>query len=136
MFGYTPARNVKRGPMIDRGANERQAQSHVNRLTKRKALDGDHRLVMIARDHDVELAARGPQENRVSRKGSADIDIIRDMATLNGRQDFRGLFNSEESPFRAMRVQGGDRNSRLSYSPTLQFVMRQPDRFLQAFAPD
>ena len=67
MLGDAAARDVEGRAVIDRGADEGQAERDVDGLAEREALDGDHRLVMVARNHGVELAARGAQKDRVGR---------------------------------------------------------------------
>ena len=52
------------------------------------------------------------------------------------RQDFRSLFDSEQSAFRAVRIQRRDGNSRALDAPALQFTIGQADRLLKTFAPD
>src|SRR5437763_15755264 len=66
MLSDAPARDVEGRAVVNRGAYERQAQSDVDRLAEREALDGDHRLIMVTRNHRVELAARGAQEDCVA----------------------------------------------------------------------
>src|SRR5256714_14219835 len=67
MLRDAPARDVEGRAVVNRGAYERQAQSDVDRLAEREALDGDHCLGLVTRYHRVELAARRAQEDRVSR---------------------------------------------------------------------
>ena len=49
--------DVEGGAVIDRGADDRQAQRHVHRLAEREQLDRNQPLIVIAGDDDVELAA-------------------------------------------------------------------------------
>src|ERR1043165_2218177 len=67
MLGHAAARDVEGRAVVNRRADERQAERDVDRLAEGKTLDGNHRLVMVARNQGVELAARGAQENRVRR---------------------------------------------------------------------
>src|SRR5438270_11282293 len=51
------ARDVERGPMIDRRAYDRQPECDVHCLAERRELHRDETLVVIARDDHVELTA-------------------------------------------------------------------------------
>src|SRR3954469_20917490 len=68
MFRDATARDVEGRAVIDRSAYEREAQRHVDGLAEREALDGNHRLIMVARNDRVELAARRAKEDRVRRE--------------------------------------------------------------------
>src|SRR6266571_7321939 len=63
--GDALARDVERGPVVDAGAHEREPQRHVDALVEARQLDRDVALVVVHGDHEVELAARRPPEERV-----------------------------------------------------------------------
>src|ERR1051325_1488658 len=99
MFGDALAGNVERGAVIDGRSDKRKSQGDVDGFAKRKTLDRNPGLVMIARDHGVELAARGAQKNRVSRKRAAHVDAVSEVATLDCGQNFGRFLNPEQSAF-------------------------------------
>src|SRR5205085_2864320 len=108
MLRDAPARDVEGRAVVNRGTYERQAQSDVDRLAEREALDGDHRLVMVTRNHRVELAARRAQEDRVSRVRPRHFKPLR-AARLDRRHNLRRLLDAEQPALRAVRVQGRNR---------------------------
>ena len=57
------------GAVINRGADDGQAQGHVNRVMKMDQFDGNESLVMIHGNHRIEFPFVGPVENGVGRKG-------------------------------------------------------------------
>ena len=60
--------------MVDGRADDRQAQRHIHRLSERQQLDGDQSLIVVARDHRVELSAQGSYEHGIRRKRPSDVD--------------------------------------------------------------
>src|SRR5205085_9730578 len=52
-----PARDVEGRAVVNGGAYEGKPERHVNGLAERQALDRNHRLIMVARNDRVELAA-------------------------------------------------------------------------------
>src|SRR5436305_1240296 len=103
--------NVERSSMINRRADEWQAQRDIDRFAKRQTLDRNHRLVMIARDHRVELAPRSAQKYRVRGKRAAHVYALFDITVFNCRQNLRRLFDSKQPAFGSMRIQGRNCNA-------------------------
>src|SRR5205085_682120 len=101
-----------------------EPQRHVDGLAEREALDGDHRLVMVARNDRVELAARRAQEYRVGRERPRDLHP-RFAARLDRRRYLRRLLDAEEPALRAVRVQRGDGYARTRDAPALQLPLGQ-----------
>src|SRR4051794_21622116 len=69
------AGDVERGAVIDRRADDRQPEGDVDRAPECEQLYRNEPLVVVARDDDVEVAARGPRENGVPRPRAGDIDV-------------------------------------------------------------
>ena len=65
------AGDVECGTVVDRGPDDGQAQRHVHRLAERQQLDRDQPLIVVAGDHDVELAPMRPDEHGVARQRAA-----------------------------------------------------------------
>ena len=101
-----------------------------------KTLYRNHRLIVITGDDRVKLATRGAQKNRIRRERPLHIDIIDPAARFDRRHDLRSLFDSEQSAFSSVRIQGRDRKSRTFDAPTLQLTMRQVDDLHDAIAFD
>ncbi len=121
MFREAFAGYIKSRPMIDRSANERQPEGNINRLAKREAFNGNHRLIVITGDYCIEFAPRGPQENGVGGKGALNVYLVGSMTGFDRRGNFNRLFNPKQSAFRTMRIEGGDGNSRAVRYPSASF---------------
>ena len=76
-IGHALAGDIERGAVIDRGADDRQPDRDVDRGAKRQQLHRDQTLIVIARDHAVEFAARGAHEHGVAGDRAADLDAAR-----------------------------------------------------------
>src|SRR6476620_5887202 len=73
-IGNAKARDVERGPVIDRRPHERQTQGDIDRMAECNQLHRNQSLVVITADHDIELAATGSHEEGVGRKWSRYVD--------------------------------------------------------------
>src|SRR2546423_5304258 len=118
------ARDVESRSVVNRRAYERQAERDVDRLAERETFDGDHRLIMVTRNHRVELAARCAQENRVRGVRPRHLKSFF-AASLDRRRDLRRLLDAEQSALRAVRIQSRDGDARTLDAPTLQLAVRQ-----------
>src|SRR5437762_7931351 len=57
-IGFALARNIERRSVIGRGADEREAQAHIDAATKIERLDRDQRLVVIHAEDRVVSCTR------------------------------------------------------------------------------
>ena len=71
-IGDAFAGDVERGAVIDRRADDRQAERDVHRVTEREQLHGNQSLIVIAGDHRVELAPRRAHEHGVAGQWPVD----------------------------------------------------------------
>jgi hypothetical protein len=60
--------------VIDRRADDRQADRDVDGGAERQQLDRDEPLVVVAGNHRIELAAYGAHEDRVAWEWALDVD--------------------------------------------------------------
>src|SRR5438132_13500260 len=67
-------RDVERRSVIDRYAQVRKAERHVDRLLERECLDWDERLVVIHGHDDIIFSTSDRAEERVGCVRSADRD--------------------------------------------------------------
>ena len=72
--GDAAAGDVERGAVIDRRADDRQAQRDVHGLAEREQLHGHQALIVVAGDDDVELAAVRAHEHGVGGQRPDDVD--------------------------------------------------------------
>src|SRR5690606_30382467 len=63
------ARDVERGPVVGRGAHEREAERDVHAAPEGDRLEGGHPDVVVGGDDGVEVAAERPGEDGVGGKG-------------------------------------------------------------------
>ncbi len=111
-IGGVRAGNVERGPVIHGGADDRQADRHVDRMSKGQQLHRNQTLVVVAREHTVELASRRAHEHCIS--GNRPLD--RDAAltrTLHRRRQHAIVFRAKHAIFSSVRIEAGNGEPRL-----------------------
>src|SRR5262249_21503028 len=92
---------------------------------------GDQSVIVVTRDDDVEFPTRRAHKDRVAGVRATDIYAILFAARLDGRNHFRSLFKSEQSPFSAVRVQRGHRDARMLDPVDYQFAVNQTNQILK-----
>src|ERR1044072_7750893 len=125
MLGESFDRDVESRAMVHRSPDERQSEGYVHRLAKRQTLYRNHRLIVITRDHRIELSTRGTQKNRVCRERPLHIYIINATRGFDRRHDFRRFFDSKQSAFSTVRIQRRNGQPRTLDAPTLKLTMRK-----------
>ena len=108
------AGDVERGAVIRRGAHERQAERHIDRMIERERLDRDQRLIVIHRERGVVAAPRGGVEHGVGRQRPARQNALRG-ATARRRARPRLRSSSPSAPSSpACGFKSGERKPRLA----------------------
>src|SRR6185437_5910476 len=105
------ARDGKGGAVVDRRANNRDAERDVYRAMEVDQLHRDVALVVIHRDDEVELAAYAADKDGVRRVGAGAVEALCARFVDGGRDDL-GVLSSEEVVLSGVRVQAGDRDAR------------------------
>src|SRR4051812_3997175 len=85
LLGLARARDVEGGPVVDAGADDRQADGDVDAGLDAEDLDGPVPLVVVHRHDQVEVPAAGPEEDGVRRERSLGIDAARPGGRDAGR---------------------------------------------------
>ena len=112
---------VEGGAVVHRHAQEREADGDVHagqprprarRLIEREAerLHGDMALVVVHRDHDVELAAARAREQRVGGQGTVHVEALAPRR-LDGRRDLALLLVAEEPVLAGVRIEPAHRDA-------------------------
>src|SRR5262245_6999469 len=76
---------AERGPVVGRGADDRQSDRRVDAALEAEHLDRDVALVVVLRDADVELALVSAREEGVAGPGAADVDPLGPRRLDRGR---------------------------------------------------
>src|SRR5436190_4710583 len=109
-IGFASARDVERRSMVDRRADDRQSERHVDRGAEGQQLDRYQSLIVVAGDHDLELAALCADEEGIGRKRTGDVDAAC-AACGDRRRDDVALLAAEQPVLAGVRVEPGDGNS-------------------------
>jgi hypothetical protein len=62
------ARQFKRGAVVDRGTNDRQAQRDVDAVPKTRVLEGSQALIMVHRENTIAACEDWRREHRIGRQ--------------------------------------------------------------------
>src|SRR5262245_11419076 len=104
--------DVEGSAVVDRGADDGQAERHIDSPLKSVHLDGDVPLVVILGHHHVELAPGGTPEDGIRGPGPRDGQSLA-ARPLDGRLDRAALLITEQSALPSVRVQPRDGDARL-----------------------
>src|SRR5689334_23235698 len=74
--GDAAAGDIEGGAVVDRGADDREAEGDVDAAFEAVHLDGDVALVVILGDHDIELAPGSTPEDGVGGPGAGDLHVV------------------------------------------------------------
>ena len=105
--GDALAGDVERGAVVDRGAEEGEADVEGEAFGPVVHLDGDVPLVVVHGEHDVVASVDGLSEDGVGGDGSGGVDAGAD-GVGDGGSDGVDLFAADESVLAAVGVEGGD----------------------------
>ena len=115
--------------MIDRRADNRQAERDVDSTLEIQQLARDMTLVMVHADNRVVcLLANGEIENRVGRQRPFHTPALA-ARPLNGRPDLANLFVAEQSVLACVRIQAGHGNARTAFQLSNGFMGQTNNRF-------
>src|SRR5207302_8312716 len=103
--------DVESGAVVHRGADDGQPDGDVHAGIEADHLDRDVPLVVVGRDHRVELAGRCPDVDRVRRPGAGSLDSTL-AGLLHGRPQPVAVLAPEQAVFPGMWVQAGYRHAR------------------------
>src|SRR6185295_13513154 len=95
MIGDAAPGDVESRAVIYTGADDRQPEGNVDRFAESHAFDGDQTLIVITGRDRVELAARRPHKQGVSREGTTDFNVVKITTRFNGRSDLARFFGTE-----------------------------------------
>ncbi len=124
-------RDIEGRAVIDRCAQDRQADADVDAAIKGEQLHRDVALVVVHGDDDVELAAGGAQKDGVGRLRIGDRPAARPRG-FDGGPDLRLFLHAEEPVFACVGVEPGDRDARRADAKRLAGVVRQLDHLEHA----
>src|SRR6266850_6090971 len=105
------AGEVERGAVVDRGADEGQAERDVHAAAEARVLQHRQPLVVIHGEHRIGLPQALGDEQRVGRNGSLRVDAGA-HGRGNRRRDHLHVLTSEMARFAAVRIEPGDENAR------------------------
>ena len=103
--------------MIGRGAHERQAERHIDRVIEGQRLDRDQRLVVIHAHRHVVGRARPLMEHGVGRQRPERVDAL-GLQPRDRRRHDGAIFLAERAVFAGMRIETGDRDARAGDAET------------------
>src|SRR5687767_7687175 len=103
--------------MIDRGADDRQAQGDVHRPAERRHLDRDQTLIVIAGDDRIELPAHRADEDRVRGERSTYVDPPTGTG-LDRRTEHPLVFTAQQAMLSGVRVQTRETKPRRAHAET------------------
>ena len=100
--------DVEGGAVIDRGADDRQAERDVDGGSEGEQLHRNESLVMVAGHDRVELAARGADEDGVAGNRARSRRCRSPRQRRDDRRDHAIVFVAHQPVLAAVRVQAGD----------------------------
>src|SRR2546427_9208075 len=109
--GLPGSGKLERSAVVDRGADERQAEGHVHAASKARVFEHREALVMVDGKHAIGVLQPPGHEQRVRGNRPARRDA-RGRGGGNGRRDDLDVLASEMPRLSAMRVEPGDENAR------------------------
>src|SRR5260221_13317572 len=110
-IGAPGAGKVERRAVIDRGADEGQAERDVDAAAEARILQHRQALVVIHRQHAVGLAQALGHEQRIRGDRPLGVDA-RPGGARDGRRDHLDVLAPAGARLAAMRVQPGDEDAR------------------------
>src|SRR5258706_1890630 len=110
-IGAPGAGKVERRAVIDRGADEGQAERDVDAAAEARVLQPRQPLVVIHRQHAVARAQALGHEQRIRGDRPLGVDA-RPGGARDGRRDHLDVLAPEVARLAAMRVQPGDEDAR------------------------
>src|SRR5471032_1291093 len=129
-IGNSFACDIKRRPMIHRRADHFQPDRHVHARLEPEHLDRTMSLIVIHRDHEVEVTTARTEKERVGRQGTGDIESTF-LQDLDRRDDlFFLLAITEQAVFARVRIDAAHANARLRNSRFHQRRVTAFDRAL------
>jgi hypothetical protein len=97
--------------VINRSADDGQAQRHVDTLAERGVLQRGQALVVHG-EHGIALGENGWRKHRVSRIGAGQMHALGAQLIENRRNDL-DFFHTEITTFAGMRIEAGNEDARL-----------------------
>ncbi len=137
---------VERGAVVHRHAEERQPDRHVDAgeagpgaallvVVEAERLHRHVPLVVVHRDHDVELAPAGAGEDRVGGQGTVHVEPG-PPRVLDGRDDPGLLLVAEEAVLARVRIEPAHRNTGPRAAQAGHGLLGQVDDAADALAGD
>ncbi len=120
--------DVERGAVGNARPHDRQAERHVHGAVEADRLEGDVPLVVVHRDHGVELTADRAMEQSVG-GDRPDRRRSRRLAPLDRRGNDPHLLVAEQAPLAGMRVQPRHPHARTTTGRQRPQAPRRPGRW-------
>ena len=105
--GDAPARDVKRCAVIHTGAQKGQSNGHIHRAIEAKQLYRDQALIVIHREHHIELTGAGAHEHRVRWQRVSHQNALRTSLGDCGNEHAL-LIVTEHAAFSRMGIDASD----------------------------
>ena len=122
--------------MVDRRAQQRQAERHVHCLAEGRVLQRRQALVVVHREHDVRIGQLPRREYRVGRPGPGRGDPGA-LRPFDRRPDHFDLLATQVSAFAGVRIQAADRDPRCVDPPeATQVAVEDRECHVEQFAAD
>src|SRR5262249_40255926 len=113
-----PPRDVIGRAVVDGGADERQSQRDVDRLTEAEQLDRGQSLIVKEREDQTELARGGAMEYGIRGYRPLDLDAgVKRARAVDRRLDDRAILGPEQSVLARVRVDRRDRDAPAQQPP-------------------
>ena len=104
-------REIERGAVVDRRADERQPERHVDALAEARGLEHGQALVVVHRDDRVEAARDPGHEHRVGGQRAGHV-VARGAQRGDRRRDHVDLLAAEVPALAGVRVEPADGDAR------------------------
>src|SRR2546430_17643963 len=98
--------------MIDGGAHDRKPEGHVDAVAEARVLQHRKPLIVVHRDHAIEFARFGRNEDRIGWKRTGHGYALLTKRCQRGSNDLE-LLAAEISAFAGMRIEAAHRDARL-----------------------
>jgi DeoR/GlpR family transcriptional regulator of sugar metabolism len=126
--GLSGSRDVERGAVVHRGPDHRQPDGDVNARLEPHYLHRAVTLVVVHRDHEIEVTPPGAEEHRVRRQRPGGVDAL-GLGTLDARRHLLLLLAAPEQAVLArMRVNAADGDARTCDTGADERLMSPLDR--------
>ena len=118
--------------MVDRGPDDGQPQGDVDCVAERDQLYGDQTLIVVARNHGVELATHRPNKHGIGWEWPVNRDPARPSGR-DGRREHGVVFTPHQAVLTGMWIEPGEGQPRRRPSKSWHLRRRQRDGLVESF---